>query len=115
MPVAQPELDFRPPPPVNHGRLEAAFAEFHRMNPKVYAKFCEYCAQLLTAGFKSYSADAICHAIRFDHDIAIQSVDVDAEGHALKLNNNHVRFYAELWAREHGNTDFFHSRKQTHA
>lgn len=113
--MVQTELDYRPPPPVNHGRLEAAFLEFHQKNPKVYEKFCERCELLIAAGFRRYSADGIMHTIRFDHDVAIKSTSVDGEGHPLKINNDVVRFYAEKWTREHPeHPDFFQSRKNQH-
>lgn len=112
--MVQPELDFISPP-VNVDRLEAAFLEFHEKNPKVYDKFCERCAQLIAAGFKRYSADGIMHTIRFDHDIAIRSTSVDADGHPLKINNDVVRFYAERWTIDHPeHPDFFQSRKNQH-
>ncbi len=110
-----PELDFRPPPATNPGRLEAMFLEFHGKNPKVYLKFCERAQLLLDAGFERYSADGIMHTIRFDHDIAIRSTSVDGDGHPLKINNDVVRFYAEKWTREHpAHPDFFQSRKNQH-
>lgn len=110
----QPELSFKPPPAENLGRLEEAFVAFDRANPMVKIRFDQHCADLIAAGFAHYSADAICAAIRFSHDLAIQSVgDQDAEGKRLRLNNNHVRFYAERWTREHReHPDFFQSRKQ---
>ena len=112
--VQQPELSFKPPPAENLGRLEAAFAEFDRANPMVKVRFDQHCVDLLAAGFTRYSADAICHAIRFAHDLAIQSTgDCDTEGKRLKLNSNHVRFYAERWTRDHPECPgFFQSRKQ---
>lgn len=112
--MTQPELCFAPPPTTNHGRLEAAFLEFDRANPLVWQKFCQHCNDLLGAGFTRYSADAICHAIRFDHDLAIQSTgDQDIEGRRLRLNSNHVRFFSERWTREHpDHPGFFQSRKQ---
>ena len=112
--MTQPELCFAPAPPVNHGRLEAAFLEFDRANPMVWVKFCGHCDDLLSAGFSHYSADAIIAACRFAHDLAIQSVgDRDAHGNRLRINNNFVRFYAERWTREHPeHPKFFQSRKQ---
>lgn len=91
------------------------FADFHAKNPMVYEKFCERAQQLLAAGFKRYSADSIMHTIRFDHDIAIKSTSVDAEGHPLKINNDVVRLYAERWTAEHPQyRGFFESRKNQH-
>lgn len=111
----QPELEFKPPAPTNPGRLEADFLEFHQKNPKVYQKFCEHCEELLAAGFKRYSADGIVHKIRFDLDVAVKSTTVDTDGHPIKINNNTVRYYAELWTREHpAHPDFFQSRKNQH-
>jgi hypothetical protein len=111
----QPELDFRPTPPVNLGRLEADFLGFHRKNPQVYRKFCEHCEALIAAGFKRYSADGIIHKIRFDFDVAIRSTTSDELGHPIRINNNTVRYYAELWSREHpSHPEFFQSRKNQH-
>lgn len=112
--MTQPELCFAPPPPVVAGRLERAFLEFDRANPQVWQKFCQHCTDLLAAGFTRYSADAICHAIRFDHDLAIQNTgDRDIEGRRLRLNSNHVTFFAHRWLAEHPeHPKFFQSRKQ---
>ncbi len=112
--TAQPELCFDHPVHANYGRLWVAFCAFDKANPMVWQKFCQHCTDLLAAGFTRYSADAICAAIRFDHDLAIQNVgDQDAEGRRLRLNNNHVRFMAERWTREHPeHPKFFQSRKQ---
>lgn len=100
--------------PVVHSRLERAFLEFDRANPAVWERFCQHCTDLLAAGFTHYSGDGICHAIRFAHDLSIQSVgDMDVEGRRLRLNNNFVRFYCERWSREHPeHPGFFYSRKQ---
>lgn len=115
MPIPQPELDFKPAPPMNLGRLEQAFVDFHSKNPKVYEKFCERAQLLIDAGFKRYSADGIMHTIRFDHDIAIRSTSVDGDGHPLKINNDVVRFYAEKWSAQHPqHPEFFQSRKNQH-
>lgn len=113
--TVQPELSFAPPPARNLDRLEQAFVEFHSKNPQVYEKFCERAAQLIAAGFKRYSADGIMHCVRFDHDVAIRSTSIGADGHPVKINNNTVRLYAELWTRDHPeHPDFFQSRKNQH-
>ena len=116
VPTAEPELDFNPPPVTNLGRLEKVFTDFHSKNPRVYQMFCERAQLLIDAGFKRYSADGIMHTIRFDHDIAVRSTSVDADGQPLKINNNTVRFFAEKWTAEHpSHPEFFQSRKQHEA
>ena len=112
--VQQQELCLSVPPRKLYSRLEIDFFKFDQANPHVKERFDQHCRDLLAAGFRRYSPDAICHAIRFAHDLAIQSTgDQDAEGNRLRLNNNHVSYYAARWIREHPeHPDFFQSRKQ---
>lgn len=112
--TVQPELSFAPAPPTVLGRLEKAFVEFDQSNPLVKQRFDQHCRDLLASGFRRYSADAICHAIRFAHDLAIQNTgERDLEGRRLRLNSNHVTFYSHRWMRENpGFPTFFQSRKQ---
>ena len=112
--VQQQELCLASPPRKLYSRLEIAFFKFDQANPHVKERFDQHCADLLAAGFTHYSPDAICHAIRFAHDLAIQDVgDRDVDGKRLRLNNNLVAYYAARWTKEHPERPhFFQSRKQ---
>ena len=68
--------------------IDAAFAQFHAANPRVYELFTTYARQVKAAGHAHYSADAILHRIRWH--IAIETVSDDG----WKINNNFSSRYA---------------------
>ena len=66
------------------------FAKFHRANPEVWQKFKEFTQTLISAGRSNYSADAVCHRIRWHY--ATQS-----KGEDFKINNNYTALYARMF------------------
>lgn len=86
--------------------LEVAFVEFDKANPHVWYRFCEIAGEMIDAGRDHYSADAICHVIRYEHD-RTRSDD------GFKLNNNHVALYARKWLNTHPSfPTFFRTRRR---
>lgn len=69
------------------------FADFDAANPRVYTLFKHFAEQAI-ARHKHYSADAICHRIRW-HTL------IDVVGYEdFKINNNYVAFYARKLVNE---------------
>lgn len=92
--------------PIYLTRLEEEFQKFHQANPAVYRFFRRFSFQLIERGHEHYSADAIMHRIRWEVDIGTFG---DAD---FKCNNNHVAYYARLFARDNPEyKDFFRFRK----
>lgn len=79
----------------------ARFQEFHRENPTVWKLFEQYAVQAIRSGRRHYSARTIMERVRWHSEI-------QTTGDAFKINNNHIPFYARMFAQaypEHG--DFF--------
>lgn len=49
--------------------IDAEFAAFDAERPDVFALFRNYAHQIKAAGFTRYSADALCHKIRWHNRI----------------------------------------------
>jgi hypothetical protein len=84
-------------------KKQVAFEKYHAANPEIWEKFKELTFQLIKAGRKHFSADAILHTIRFN--TAIRG------GQDYKLNNNYSSMYSRLFTSnfpEH--KDFFEQR-----
>ena len=87
-----------------------AFVAFHRANPEVYRLFTRFAAEAMAAGHKRMSADAIMHRVRWETDVVTRGAG-GMNGKGLKINNNHIAYYARLYASESGNNDFFTFRE----
>ena len=86
---------------------ERRFWEFHDANPAVYEFFQKFACEVLAAGRRRYSADAIFHRIRWHVNIETRSRD------DLKLNDHYTAFYARLFARDFPqHAGFFATRTQ---
>lgn len=86
-------------------RLEEDFEKFDREHPEVYRKFCQLAFQLIEARHRHYSADAICHVIRFHTDLRGDPRD------EWKINNTHVAYLARKFAKDNpAYADFFRFR-----
>jgi hypothetical protein len=70
--------------------LEKAFWRFHHDHPNVYLLFDKFARQILAAGFRRYSADAVIHRIRWHTNIVARTPE-------LRFTNNHAAYYARLW------------------
>lgn len=85
--------------------LERDFEEFHRAKPGVYRLFDRFTREVIVAGFRRYSADAIMHRVRWHTHIETGDVE-------FKLNNNYVAYYARLWMRDNPRyAGFFETRR----
>lgn len=87
---------------------KARFSAFHAEHPEVYDLFVHFTYSRIYAGFDHYSAYAIMNRVRWETDAG----DNEFED-GFKINNNHIPFYARMFADhhpEHG--DFFRMREQ---
>lgn len=76
--------------PNTNSKIDRDFLKFHTDNPIVWELFTKFTLRLIERGFKHYSADAICHRIRWE-------VDVEIKDGEFKLNNNYTSRYARLF------------------
>lgn len=105
----QPDLFGTPEAPSNP--IEARFWKFHAANPHVYELFSRFTAEVVRKGYAHFSADMVMHRLRWETAITTTERQV-IEGETLRLNNNHVAYYARLWMRDHpGNEGFFRTRR----
>lgn len=89
-------------------QIERAWQKFHEMNPRVWIYFQKFCFELINKGRTHASADMICHRIRFE--MAGEVVTDDP----VRINNNHVRFYADLFRATYPTrANFFSQRRRT--
>ena len=85
--------------------LERAFERFHTENPHVYDLFKKYTHQAIRAGRDRFGAQSIIERIRW-------YTAIETKGDSFKINNNHARYYARLFMREHPvYEDFFRTRR----
>jgi hypothetical protein len=92
--------------------LRAQFEAFHASNPKVWDLFVRFTMDLIVAGHKHYSADAVLHRIRWHTNVETRKAGMSPTGEELKINNNFAAFYSRMFAdRYPGNRDFFQIRK----
>lgn len=83
---------------------------YHRQHPEVWDLFCAFTREVIRAGHKNYSANAIFERIRWERDIG------GNEGDAFKLNNNYRAFYARRFMTINPQFEgFFRTRKQISA
>lgn len=86
------------------GGLKYDWWVFHKANPRVYDLFKRFTFQVIRAGHQHYSADAVCHRIRWH-------TSVETQGDDFKINNNYAAYYARLFMVEHPQHDgFFRTR-----
>lgn len=69
------------------------FRAYDAENPRVYELFRRFATEALLAGHEHFSADAICHRIRWETAVVTR-------GELFKLNNNYVAFYARKLMEE---------------
>ena len=82
-----------------------AFKAYHAAHPKVWFLFKLYTEAAIASGRPSYSADAICHRIRWYSEI--ESCD-----DSVKLNNNFTAYYARLFMVKFPQHDGFFNLRQ---
>ena len=85
--------------------LDARFARFLVECPDVYPEFVQIAKDLRTAGRERYSADAICHVIRYFRDTRGAS-------DGFKVNNDYTSRLARKAMAEHPElAGFFETRE----
>ena len=67
------------------------FVKFHKENPEVWKLFVQFTQTLLFTARKTYSADAVCHRIRWHYATNDKNGD-------FKINDHYTALYARLWA-----------------
>lgn len=101
MAVAQQQLSFY------ERAHEASFRQWLNENPNMWTLFVRFTQAVIASGHAHYSADAICHRIRWHVHVETR----DPAG--FKINNNHVAFLARRFEAvypEHAG--FFRMREQ---
>lgn len=74
-------------------QLQKAFKGFHKDNPEVYQYFMNFTLEVITKGFKQYSADAIMHRVRWETNVVTNDTK-------YKINNNHISYYARKFVED---------------
>jgi hypothetical protein len=83
--------------------------EFHKQHPEVWLLFEKFTFDLISRGFRHYSAKGVFERIRWETDQA----DVNGES-TFKVNNNYSPFYARAFMQKHPQHDgFYRLRRQT--
>jgi hypothetical protein len=72
------------------------FLAFHAEHPDVFEQFQRLTFQMVEHGRHHYSAEAICHALRWFADLSSSP-----EADEFKLNNNFAAFYGRLFCVTH--------------
>lgn len=75
--------------------LIAEFEKFDGENPRLWALFCRFCDQAITAGRRKLGVSLIIERIRWEVFITTKSDD------DFKINNNHRAYYARKWLATH--------------
>ena len=99
--------------------IDAAFQAYHLANPDVWQLFEQFTMQAINAGLKHYSADAICHVIRWHTSVGYRGGVIGERTETslrnLKLNNNFTSRYARMFEEAHpGHRGFFRNRVLHH-
>lgn len=89
------------------GELQRAFLKFHNAHPQVWTAFVRFTFQAMER-FQHYSADAICHQIRWTTNFGDTSPTRE-----FKIANAHVAFYARVWRDTYPeHAEFFRFQKR---
>jgi hypothetical protein len=82
---------------------QVKFEKYHLANPEIWMAFKDLSFQLIKAGRKHFSADAILHTIRFN--TAIRG------GKDFKINNNYSSMYSRMFTSNYPeHKEFFEQR-----
>lgn len=85
--------------------IDDRFTAFHKAHPEVYELFRQYAEKALATGFERFSADMICHRIRWYHHI-------DKGDRDFTINDHYTSRYARLlMAADARFAGFFETRK----
>ena len=90
---------------------------FHDEHPEVWRLFVKFTNNVIEAGFKNYSANAIFERIRWEVDVTrapLRRYVAEQNRQPFKLNNNYRAFYARRFHKMYPRYDgFFRTREQT--
>ena len=89
--------------------IRAACQEFHNAHPEFWLLFCKYTFELIDAGHKHGSANAVFERIRWE-------TRINSEHHSgFKVNNNYRAYYARRFNQMYSTSnDFFFTRRVLH-
>jgi len=83
------------------------FNQFLEVHPEAWVEFCKRVDQLWARGIRHYSADGICHVLRFHTTISGEDMD------NYKINNNYSAFFARKYQEQYPErAAFFETRRQ---
>jgi len=100
MTATQPHLTFD----TRAEQIRRAFEAFHTANPHVWKLFEQFALETIFAGHKHFSADSICHRIRWETDVVTR-------GSTLKINDHFTAYYARMFHAAHPeHAGFFRNR-----
>ena len=88
---------------------------FHDEHPEVWRLFVKFTHNVIEAGFKNYSANAIFERIRWEVDVNKEPLRYVAKQNRqpFKLNNNYRAFYSRRFHKMYPSYDgFFRTREQ---
>jgi len=85
--------------------LESQWELFHEKNPHVYELIKKFTYEVIKAGRKSYSINAIFERVRWH-------TDIETSGGEFKISNNHRAYYARLFLKEHSEYPNFFKTKE---
>lgn len=89
----------------SRGSIDARFEAFIRENPRIVDLFERFALEVIRSGRQRYSADAICHRIRWH-------VAVETRGDDFKLNDHFPSRLARLFMQKHPqHAGFFETRE----
>lgn len=86
-------------------QIQERFDKFHAANPKVWELFEEYTMKLIAGRWTHYSADAVCHRIRWHMAIEVKS------GDGFKINDHYTCLYARMFEEKHPEHDGFFRKR----
>lgn len=86
--------------------IDESFFEFHKSCPLIFDLFYTYAKEVMDAGIKHYSMDAVMHRVRWHLSIETKGDD------GFKINNNYSSRYSRLLTKFHPEfKQFFRKRK----
>ena len=86
--------------------LEQRWREYDRKHPETYRLFVRFTMELIAAGRKHYSANAVVHRIRWH-----TAIECGDDG--FKVNNDFARCMSDRFSAEHPQHDgFFRTRER---
>lgn len=84
------------------------FVNFDRLHPEVWDYFCGFAFELIRAGHRHNSADAVLHRVRWETAVAGGL----GSGESFKINNNYSAYYARKFHEAFPEYDgFFRTRR----